>query len=155
MSERQESIDKTDRAILEILQKDCRAQLNQISNKIGVPKSTVRYRIKRMESKGIISDYCVKVDPTKLGKDYVAISHIRAKYGPNYHERIGNLLAQISGAWGVYFVFGETDFIVISRSKNREDFMKKLEKITNMPEIERHNTQIVGKVIKEDPRIEL
>jgi DNA-binding Lrp family transcriptional regulator len=83
------------------------------------------------------------------------ITLVRAKYGPDYHEKLGNILAQIPGVWAVYFVFGDTDFIVLTKSDNREDFLKKLENMMNMKEIERTNTQVVAKTLKEDPRIEL
>lgn len=155
MSEQHISLDEIDTLILEILQKDCRTPLGQISNELGVPKSTVHYRIKRLEAEEIIEGYYAKVDATKLGKDYITVSLIRAKYGPGYHEKVGKMLAEIPGVWAVYFMFGEIDFIVLARSDNREDFMEKLEKVISMQEIERSNTEIIAKVIKEDPRIEL
>jgi DNA-binding Lrp family transcriptional regulator len=134
---------------------DCRTSLEKIAKKLGVPKSTVHYRIRRLEAEKIIEGYYAKVNATKLGKDYVTITLVRAKYGPDYHEKLGNILAQIPGVWAVYFVFGDTDFIVLTKSDNREDFLKKLENMMNMKEIERTNTQVVAKTLKEDPRIEL
>jgi len=155
LSRQSRSLDEIDIGILEILQKDCRTPLEQIANKLGIPKSTVHYRIKRLETEEIIEGYYAKIDATKLGKDYITISFIRAKYGPSYHEKVGKMVAQIPGVWAVYFTFGETDFIVLTRSDNREDFMEKLEKIISMQQIERTSTQVVARVIKEDPRVEL
>jgi len=149
------SLDEIDIGILEILQKDCRTSLEQIANKLGIPKSTVHYRIKKLETEGTIEGYYAKVNAMKVGKDYITISFIRAKYGPSYHEKVGKMLAQIPGVWAVYFVFGETDFIVLARSNDREDFMEKADKIINTHQIERSGTQIVARIIKEDPRIEL
>lgn len=149
------SLDEIDKRILEILQKDCRTPLKQIANKLGVPKSTVHYRIKRLEAEEIIEGYYAKVDAAKLGKDFVTITFVRTKYGPSYHKKVGELLAQIPGVWAIYFVFGETDFVVLAKSDNSKDFMEKLEKVMNMQQIERSNTQVVAKVIKEDPTIEL
>jgi len=149
------SLDEMDARILEILQRDCRIPLGQIAHDLGIPKSTVHYRTKKLEAEGIIEGYYAKVNATKLGKDYITITLIRAKYGPSYHERVGEMLAKIPGVLAVYFVFGETDFIALIRSDSRDDFVKKMEKMTNMPEIERTSTYIVAKTIKEDPRIEL
>jgi Lrp/AsnC family leucine-responsive transcriptional regulator len=149
------SLDETDTRILEILQKDCRTPLEQIADKLGIPKSTVHYRIKRLEAEKIIEGYYAKVDATKLGKNFVTITFIRTKYGPSYHEKVGEMLAQIPGVWAAYFVFGETDFVVLARSDNSKDFMEKLERVMKMQHIERSSTQVVAKIIKEDPRIEL
>ncbi len=155
MSNNHKTLDELDKAILKILQMDCRTSLDQIAKRLGVPKSTVHYRIKRLEAEKIIEGYYAKVNASKLGQDYVTITLVRAKYGQDYHEKLGNVLAHIPGVWAVYFVFGDIDFIVLTRSKNREDFMKKLEKIMSMEEIERTSTQVVAKILKEDPRIEL
>jgi len=142
-----------DRSILRLLQQDCRVPLDVLAKKIGVPKSTLHYRIKRLEKEGVIGGYYAKVDPLKLGYDYVAVVLVKARYGPNYHEKLGKKIAKISGVWGVYYVLGEYDFIVLIRAKDREDYMNKLELMSSMPDIERTNTQVAAKVLVEDPRV--
>jgi DNA-binding Lrp family transcriptional regulator len=146
------ALDEIDVGILKILQEDCRISLEQIAEKLGAPKSTIHYRIKRLEEEGVIEGYYAKVNLEKLGKNYLTVTFVRAKYGPGYHEKVGQRLSEIPGVWGIYFIFGENDFVILTRSKDREDYMQKLEKIMDMPEIERTNTQIVAKVIKEDVR---
>ena len=146
------TLDEIDSGILRILQEDCRTPLDQIADRLRVPKSTIHYRIKRLEGEGIIEGYYARVSHAKLGRDYVTATFIRAKYGPGYHEKAGQKLSEISGVWGVYFILGENDFILMSRSNSREDYLQKLEQIMNMPEIERTSTQVVAKVIKEDLR---
>jgi len=90
-----------------------------------------------------------------MGKQYIAITLVRAKYGPGYHEKVGDKISKLPGVWAVYFVFGETDFVVLSRTDSREEFMRTLEQIMSMEEIERTSTMIVAKVIKEDPRLQI
>jgi DNA-binding Lrp family transcriptional regulator len=68
---------------------------------------------------------------------------------------VGKMLAKIPGTLAVYFVFGEIDFLALIRSNSRDDFMKKLEKMINLPGIERTSTYVVAKTIIEEPRIEL
>lgn len=152
---KQHGLDKTDIQILEVLQEDCRTPLETIAKNLGVPKSTVHYRIRRLEQSGVIEHYFAKVNATKVGKDYLAVVLVRGKYGPHYHERIGRRIAAIPGIWGVYYVLGDNDFVLLVRANDREDYMRTLEKISGMPDIERTSTQVVAKVIKEDPRISL
>ena len=142
-----------DRAILKLLQQDCRIPLDVLAKKVGVPKSTLHYRIKRLEKEGVIGGYYAKVDPLKLGYDYVAVILVKARYGPNYHEKLGMKIARISGVWGVYYVLGEYDFIVLIRARDREDYMNKLEVMSSMPDIERTNTHVAAKVLVEDARV--
>ncbi|MEM2405697.1 MAG: Lrp/AsnC family transcriptional regulator, partial [Candidatus Methanomethylicia archaeon] len=99
--------------------------------------------------------YYAKIDAAKLGKEYIAVILVRAKYGPGYHEKVGRKIAEIPGVWAVYFVLGEIDFVVMVRANDREDYMRILNTLMNMKEIERTSTQVVVKMIKEDPRVEL
>lgn len=146
-------IDETDKVILRILQKDCRVPLKQIAKKVGLPKSTLHYKIRRLEQTGIVQGYYAKLSPIDLGNDYLAIVLVRARYGPGYHGKVGRKLSLIPGVWAVYYVLGEIDFIVLIRAADREDYMRKLERISNMKDIERTSTQVVAKVIKEDPHL--
>ncbi|MEM2404236.1 MAG: AsnC family transcriptional regulator, partial [Candidatus Methanomethylicia archaeon] len=88
-------IDEIDYAILNILQEDCRTPLEEIARKIKIPKSTVHYRIKKLEERKIIEGYYAKIDAAKLGKEYIAVILVRAKYGPGYHEKVGRKIAEI------------------------------------------------------------
>jgi len=153
--ERKVQLDDIDIEILKILQKDCRVTLDQLSKMLNVPKSTLHYRIKRLEKQEVIEGYYAKINPAKLGKEYITVTLVRAKYGPGYHKKVGEKLAKLPGVWAVYFVLGETDFIVLTRSNDRETFMKTLEQMINSKEIERTSTMVVTEIIKEDPRIEL
>ena len=152
---KQLGLDEIDVRILQAVQEDCRTPLETIAKELGIPKSTVHYRINRLEQAKVIEHYFAKVNPTKLGKDYLTVILVRAKYGPHYHERVGKKIAAIPGVWAVYYVLGENDFVLLVRANDREDYMHTLEKISSMPDIERTSTQVVAKVIKEDPRIML
>ena len=147
-------MDKTDKLLLRIIQQDSRIPLQKIARKLRVPKSTVHYRIGRLEREEIIEGYYAKLNAGRLGYDYMAVVLVKAKYGPQYHKKVGLRLSKIPGVWAVYYVLGDYDFIVLIRATSRDDYMQKLESLSNMPDIERTSTQVVGKVVKEDPRID-
>ncbi|MEJ2777204.1 Lrp/AsnC family transcriptional regulator, partial [Sulfolobaceae archaeon RB850M] len=136
-------LDEIDLKILRIIQNNSKYPLEKIAEEVKIPKSTVAYRIKKLEKIGVIKGYFTYIDPSSLNIDYLVITMVRAKYGKDYHESLGMKLSQLPGVWGVYFVLGDIDFIVLARYKNREDFMKNyLEKLINMPEIERTSTHV-------------
>ncbi len=88
-----------------------------------------------------------------MGHDYFTVTLVKAKYGPGYHKKIGEIISKIPGVWAVYYVLGEYDFVVIARARNREEFVSQiLEKFINHEEIERTNTIVIVDIIKEDPR---
>ncbi len=153
MSGRRSFLDDTDMKILNILQRDCRKPLYEIAEELSIPKSTIHYRIKRLEDEGIIEGYYAKINSSKLGFDIQMIVNVRAKFGKGYHEKVGKKLAEIPGIWAVYFVFGENDFVILGRGKNRKELFDKMKILFNSDDVERTTTQIVTEVVKDDPRI--
>jgi Lrp/AsnC family leucine-responsive transcriptional regulator len=150
---RRSFLDNIDKKILNLLQEDCRRPILDLAKKLAISKSTLSYRIKRLEDEGIIEGYHAKINASKLGEDIQMIIQVRAKFGQGYTESIGNTLAEIPGVWGVYFVYGENDFIIMARSKNRKEMFEKMNNLYNSNDIERTITYIVGKTIKDDQRI--
>ena len=148
-------LDSVDLMILEQLQKDARIPLDKVAKLAKVPKSTIHYRVRKLEKSGFIQGYHAKVDASLCGKDFAAVSLIRGKYGPRYHERLGRKLSRIPGVWFVHFVFGDWDFVVLSRSRSREGLTKIIEAVINMEEVERGTTLITSKIFKEEDRIDL
>ena len=153
MSPLRSLLDDTDKNILNILQKDCKVSMDEIAQTLKISKSTVHYRIKRLESEKIIDGYHAKVNFSRLGDDFQAIIHIRAKYSKNYVEKVGNLLAKIRGVWAIYNVLGDNDFIIMIRAVNREELMSKLEEMRTTNLIERTNTIVIARILKEEERL--
>ncbi|MFW9846091.1 MAG: Lrp/AsnC family transcriptional regulator [Candidatus Thorarchaeota archaeon] len=148
-------LDDLDIAILRELQKDCRTPLQDIAVKVKSPTSTVHYRVKRLEREGVIDGYYAHINSDKVEMDYITIIKVMAAYGPKYYERIGNELKRIPGVWAVYYSLGEQDFFVLTRSKDRSDFMETLDKVMSTRGVERTATQVIAKVIMEDPRLQI
>ena len=149
------TLDETDLEILRILQEDCRTTINDIAKRLNKNKSTIHYRIKRLEEAGVIQGCYAKVNPEALNQDYLTITLVRAKYGPGYHKRVGEKLAKIPGVWAVYFILGEIDFVVLARHKNLDSVRNMINAFLSIEEIERTSTHVIVDIIKEDPRVEI
>ena len=85
-------IDEKDVEILELLQGDARMSLQKMATKLGLAKSTLNYRLKKLEEQGIIEGYYAKLNAMKLGKDYYTITFVRAKQGWRHRRKIGKTL---------------------------------------------------------------
>ena len=148
-------LDELDIAILDELQKECRTPLQEIAEKVGAPTSTVHYRLKRLERAKIIDGYYAKLNLDKLDIDYITSIRISVDLKPTTYEKIGADLAKIPGVWSVYMVLGDCDFLIMTRSKNREEFLNLVDKILLVKGIRQLHSQVIAKLIKEDPRLEL
>ncbi|TFG11686.1 Lrp/AsnC family transcriptional regulator [Candidatus Thorarchaeota archaeon] len=148
-------LDDLDLAILRELQQECRTPLQEVAESVGAPTSTVHYRLKRLERANIIEGYYAKLNPEKLQNEYITVIRLQVELSPGYYESIGEELAQIPGVWGVYLILGDFDFLVMTRSKGRKEFMDIINQVLEIKGIKRSSTSVVAKVIKEDPRLEL
>ncbi|MHA1614855.1 MAG: Lrp/AsnC family transcriptional regulator [Candidatus Thorarchaeota archaeon] len=148
-------LDELDHKILRELQRECRTSLKDIANLVGAPTSTVHYRVKRLEKNGIIEGYYAKINSEKVSLDYLTLIAITAEYGQNYYNKIGAKLAKVGGIWAVYYTLGENDFYVLTRCKNREEYMKILDEMMSITGLTRTKTQVIAKVIKEEPRLDI
>jgi DNA-binding Lrp family transcriptional regulator len=92
---------------------------------------TAYYRVKRLESMGLIKSYGAILDPEKLGFEYITITLVRGRYGKGYHEKIGEMIASYPYVQSVYFVLGDIDFVVMAKFPSREHFMRFLESMIN------------------------
>src|SRR4029453_1086827 len=64
--------DATDRAILELLQENCKQPLAAIGEKVGLSAPAVVERIHKLEEAGVVLRYTAILDPRKLGRDITA-----------------------------------------------------------------------------------
>ena len=65
-------MDRTDRRILELLQKNGRLSNLELAEKVHLSPSPVLRRVRALEEAGIIKDYVALLDPVKLGLGLLA-----------------------------------------------------------------------------------
>lgn len=124
--------------------------LSVISKKVGVSKSTVHNRLKKMKNNNFIKGVIPLINQVNLDKSITAISLINAKYGPEYGEAIGAKIAKIKGVWAVYFVLGSIDFVALLRAKNKAELESIVNELSKTSGVERSETIMALNTAKED-----
>ena len=79
-------LDSKDIQLLEILEKNAKAPVQELSEKTGIPASTVHHRIKKLESNKIIRKYTAELNPKVMGRGfsaYVMVNGSPEKYLDN------------------------------------------------------------------------
>ncbi|WP_327350844.1 Lrp/AsnC family transcriptional regulator [Streptomyces sp. NBC_01304] len=89
-----ESLDTTDWAILDELQRDGRIPFTELARRVNLSTSATTERVRRLESAGVITGYQAKVDLERTGHPVLAV--VRLKYpGPGTrHEPLRRLLGE-------------------------------------------------------------
>jgi Lrp/AsnC family leucine-responsive transcriptional regulator len=87
-------LDRYDRRILEVLQKDGRISNQELAERIGLSPSPCLRRVRALEESGLITGYRAMLDASKLGLSLMALIHISMdRHTP---ERFANFEAQVA-----------------------------------------------------------
>lgn len=143
-----ETLDERDIKILFAIADQETDNTKTLHERTGIPKSTVHYRLQNLKDEGIITNDLYELDLEEIGLGLTVISEIWAEFGEGYHERVGEQLADIEGVNQVYFMMGETDFIVIGRLTSRDMVEGLIEDYESIDEITRTSSKFVISTIK-------
>jgi len=144
-------MNETDVKILKGLLEDARFSSRQIAKNVGVSVGTVLSRIRKMENDGIIRGYSALLDHEKLGYELTVVTEITVSKGRLTETE--SEIAKISNVCGVYDVTGLTDAIIIAKFRSREELGMFTKTLLALPYIERTNTHVVLKTVKENFRL--
>lgn len=87
-------MDKKDATMLEVLQRRGRTSFKALAEECGMPESTVRVRVRRLEREGIILGYKAILSPKKVGRETVAsvsINLTSKRYEGAVMEELGKM----------------------------------------------------------------
>lgn len=147
--------DEKDLRILRAMAELGTGSADEIHEETGIPKSTVHYRITRLREEGILENDLFAVNRDALGLSLTVISEVNAVYEEGYHEQVGSKLAAIDGVNQVYFVMGDTDFVVISHLSSHEMVKDLVESFEGVEEIQRTSSKFVIQTVKSDGSVML
>jgi DNA-binding Lrp family transcriptional regulator len=126
------NIDNVDRAILYALQEDARNMSSgDIAERTGTSDSTVRKRIQRLESDGVIKGYSAEVDYQKSGYPLRMLLYCTASI-PQRGELVPRIL-EIDGVVSVQeLVTGEQNLLVTAVGESDNDITPVAQELLEM-----------------------
>ena len=71
------TLDRIDREILDVLAHDGRISMTELGARVGLSKTPVTARVRRLEAGGVITGYRAELSPGKLGLAHIAFLEIR------------------------------------------------------------------------------
>ena len=148
-------IDATDREILTILQQNARVSNAEIARQIHMAPSAVLERIRKLESRGVIRGYEVRIDPEALGLNLLAYIFVRTRdIGGELNT--GAMLARIDEVQEVHHLAGEDCFLVKARVRDARSLGRLLrERFAASANLTSTRTTIVLETLHETTRLPL
>ncbi|MBN8695559.1 MAG: Lrp/AsnC family transcriptional regulator [Bacteroidetes bacterium] len=150
-----EKLDKLDKQILKLLQKDCTLNTKEIADKVGLSITPTYERIKRMERKGVIEHYVALLNKTKIGKGLVVYCNVSLQlHSKPLLKRFEQTVVKFDEVMECYHTAGTFDYllkIVATDMNNYQDFItNKLAALENISHVQssfvmtevKHKTEI-------------
>ena len=131
-----------DKNILEVLYQDARQPISEIAEKLQEPASTIRGRLKRLESSGIIAGYLPIIDPKQLGFDLTAVVLLRRDSGGHVNDVIP-LLKDLPGIVHFQNPLGDVDGILTIWAKNINKLSEVIRELNRIEGVIRTETLVI------------
>jgi Lrp/AsnC family transcriptional regulator, leucine-responsive regulatory protein len=146
-------IDEMDRRILSLLQQDARLPNAEIARRVGMAPSATLERLRKLEERGVIVGYEVRLDPRKLGLGVTAFIFVKAQDKQGEVDT-GERLKQHPNVLEVHHIAGEDCYLAKVRTTDTEELGRLLRAdFNNLPGVQSTRTTIVLGTLKESARI--
>ncbi|MCK5345505.1 MAG: Lrp/AsnC family transcriptional regulator [Candidatus Heimdallarchaeota archaeon] len=145
-------MDNIDKKIISILQKNARMTNADLAEKIGMSRSPVFERVKKLERSGVITKYIALINPDMVGIQcftYVEVTLIR--HGQEAVVRFISSITKLHEVMECHHITGEADFLLKIATRDiaaYEDFI--LHKLTALPDVQNLKTMVVLSTMKNE-----
>ena len=137
-----ESLDDIDRILARELAADGHATLSQLAASTGLSVSAVQSRVRRLESRGVVTGYCARIDPEAIGhllSAFVAITPLDLSQPDDAPAR----LRHIEAIESCHSVAGEESYILLVRVESPRALEELLQQIRTAANVRTRSTIIL------------
>jgi Lrp/AsnC family transcriptional regulator, leucine-responsive regulatory protein len=131
----------TDRAIIDILQNEGRSTYAQIASQVGLSPAAVHERVKKLESRGVITGYHARVDPAEVGAGVTAFISVSQTAGPR--GELEEIFTRLPWIEECHHVAGEESLLLKVRAESTRALEHIIWDIRALDSVERTKTVIV------------
>ncbi len=137
-----ERISTNDARILEVLQRDGRRPYADLGADVGMSGPSAHERVKKLESRGVITGYAAIVDPRAVGYDVLAFSWITQAPGTVARD-LTESFAAIPEIEECHHISGEADYLIKVRARDTRDLERVLRRVQTTQDVFQTETDVV------------
>jgi Lrp/AsnC family leucine-responsive transcriptional regulator len=148
-------LDAIDRQMLAILQDDARITANELSEVVGVSPKTVPERIRRMVRDGIILGFEARLNPAKLGAEFLVFVQVCLDpTQPGGYEHFRSAVRQHPEVVECHLVAGEFDVFLKIRTADVASYRAFIARVTpTWPGLRSLRSHVVLEPDRDSPRV--
>jgi Lrp/AsnC family leucine-responsive transcriptional regulator len=148
------TLDKFDRAILDTLAHDGRISMTELGARVGLSKTPVTARVRRLEAEGVITGYRAELSPVRLGLAHIAFLEVRLSDTREQALQAFNAaVREIPEVEECHMIAGGFDYLVKVRTHDIGAYRRVLsEKISRLPGVASTSTYVSMEAVR-DPGV--
>jgi Lrp/AsnC family leucine-responsive transcriptional regulator len=146
-----QELDRIDLKILDILQREGRLPITELSERIGLSASPCTERVRRLERSGVISGYHARVDPHALGRSLLVFVELTlSTKSEDIFAKVKRELQLVPEVLECHLVSGGFDYLVKARLGQMNDYRQLLGKLLKkIPVPAQSHSYVVMEEVKE------
>lgn len=143
-------LDKLDRRILAIVQKDVRRPAELIGAEIGLSASAVQRRMTRLRDGGVITAEVAVIDPRSVGRPMTLIVEVEVeRERPELLASLKQWIATEAMIQEAWYVTGAGDYVLIIVARDVDDFEALMQRmVAENANVRRYQTRVALGTIK-------
>lgn len=145
------TLDRTDRRILDCLQKDGRISNVQLARKVNLTPTPCIERVKRLERQGYIRGYSAILNPELVNAGLLVFVEIDLSHNsPDAFRRFREEARRLPEIMDCHLVSGNFDYLIKARVSDMKAYRELLgEKILSLPDVKGSRSYVVMEEVKE------
>lgn len=150
-------LDRIDRKILDLLQRQGRMSMTELAEQVGLSTSPCTERVRRLEREGVITGYHARLSPQALGKTLLVFVELKlsAKSGEVF-EKVRKELLHVPDVLECHLVSGGFDYLLKARLSGMGEYRRLLGDILKLlPVPAESHSYVVMEEVKETLQLPL
>jgi len=136
-----DDLDQIDNRLLTLLRQNSRMPTSALARELGISRSTVQDRLRRLERRNIIEGYTIAFSPGFRERQISA--HVMIQVNPKHGPKIVEALSDIAAVRTIQTVSGLYDLVTTVETATTETMDQVLDAIGQLQGVEKTTTSIV------------
>ena len=146
-----DALDRIDRNILAVLSREGRLSMSELAQKVGLSKTPVQARVKRLEADGYIRGYAAMVDREKMGEGHVAFVQVKLSDTRSAAlDAFNRAELAVPEVEQCHMIASSFDYLLKVRTTDIANYRRVLgEKISALPHVSQTSTFVAMETVKD------
>jgi Lrp/AsnC family leucine-responsive transcriptional regulator len=146
-----DQLDRLDRNILATLGREGRLSMSELAAKVGLTKTPVQARVKRLEKDGYIRGYAAIVDRERMGEGHVAFVQVKLSDTRSLAlDAFNRAVQKVAEIEQCHMMAASFDYLLKVRTRDIAAYRRVLgERISALPHVAQTSTFVAMETVKD------